>query len=427
MSDERALRAELEGLQHDARGLREEAALEHASAFLARRDALTRQLSDGEGALAVRERDGLEAEAGRAGLAEQVARARGALARAEQQELAPTLVVIPFLLLGLSVPFVLQASTAASAWVTGGLSGLLLGALLGFAFARPADEPAPLVPTLGEDLFGNPAAWALVALVPAWGFAVASLSGPAWMGDGAFPWLTLALDGLALALATLAIGLAVRRTTTRAGVLALVFAAGTVVVLSLSGNATLGMPIPPGAPGWASQGARLAVFLPILSGGVLLTLAFSPMRRVALALAVVAGVASVGVSLQWAGSKGEGGAGFLVMDQLAFSTATRALKSEERRLAGNESTAQYYRRHPGEGVDPDELAATSKARLEETRAKGAAAVARISVDVALFTLGLQLALLALLSAWAPRAVSRWARAAAFGPLLLLVAAVLRNR
>lgn len=425
MSEERALRAELETLQHDARGLREELALEHAPSFLARRDAIQRALSKGERALAATERPLKEAQAGNALLADQVAQARSALARAEQQELAPSLVVIPFVALGLSVPFILETATAASAWPMGGLAGLLLGTLLGFAFARPADEPAPLVPTLGQDLFGNPAAWALLALVPAWGAAGASLSASGWMGGNPFPWLRLPLDGLAVALATLALALAARRRT-QAGLLALVFAMGTIVVLTLSGNATLSAPLPPGSPRWASQAAHFAVFLPVISGGFLLTAAFSSRRRVALTLAVVAGLLSAGASAQLAGRKSGGGAAFLVTEQLAFRSAASALLSAERMAGGNEGLAGYYRRHPEEGIDPDEFLAQSRLQLEQTRGKAAATVARLSSDVALLTLSLQLAMLSLLAAWAPRGVSRWARVAALLPLGLLLAALLRH-
>lgn len=429
MVEERGLRDELERLQVHARGLRDELSRDASPAFLERRASLTQELERRQAVVVEWEATAARAEAELRPVAEQVARTQAELERAEQQALPAWLATVPLAFLAVATPLLLEAP-ARGALALGAVSAALFGAVLGFSFARPAAAPAPLMPTLAADVFFNPAAWALVVLVPvvaSVGIAFELVPSVRWAAD--FPLATLLPASLSLGVASFATALAARQALTTLGRVALVPAVALTFLLAALGHrgiADLGLD----ATGLTWLGARTALLVPIATAVVLVASALFSLRRATFAVALAAAVASMAASVSLAGAgrltpdtPREGGLiAFLVAERSDYLAAVEALAGTEQQLARNRQ---------GDAPRNDEERVRVRAMLEAFQVEHfealAKARARVADDVTLVVLSLALALLALLAAWAPPRGAWLIRAAAVLPLVLLVAAMnLRN-
>lgn len=151
MVDERALRQELEALQHHAKVLREERAAGQSAGFGREREGLTAAVRAEEALSAERAASALRATSRQRELATRVEALRDELTRSEQRRLSPWLMAVPFLALFLVSSWSLDADSAlrerAVVRVLAAVATAVLGALAGrWASRSQSLELAPSDP-----------------------------------------------------------------------------------------------------------------------------------------------------------------------------------------------------------------------------------------------------------------------------------------
>lgn len=173
MVDERALRQELEALQHHAKGLREERAAGQSAGFVREREGLTAAVRDEEALSAERAAAALRATSRQRELATRVEVLRGELMRAEQRRLSPWMAGVPFLALAFVSSWALDADSLLRerevVRVLAALATAVLGVLAGrWASRTDALELAPSGPGLFAGLWQalqNPVLWSVGPLL----------------------------------------------------------------------------------------------------------------------------------------------------------------------------------------------------------------------------------------------------------------------
>jgi len=171
--DERALRQDLEALQHHAKVLREERAAGQSADFVRQREALEAAVRAEEGLCAEREAKASPAVRRQRELATRVEVLRDELTRAEQRRLSPWLMVLPFLGVALVSSWALDGDSPlrerGGARVVSALATAVLGVLVG-RWARRSTSPelAPSGPGLFAGLWQalqNPVLWSVGPLL----------------------------------------------------------------------------------------------------------------------------------------------------------------------------------------------------------------------------------------------------------------------
>jgi len=171
--DERALRQELEALQHHAKVLREERAAGQSAGFGREREGLTAAVRDEEVLSAERAASALRATSRQRELATRVEALRDELTRSEQRRLSPWLMAVPFLALFLVSSWSLDADSAlrerAVVRVLAAVATAVLGALAGrWASRSQSLELAPSDPGMFSGVkqsVANPVTWTVGPLL----------------------------------------------------------------------------------------------------------------------------------------------------------------------------------------------------------------------------------------------------------------------
>ncbi|MFZ5444844.1 MAG: hypothetical protein ACOZQL_32945 [Myxococcota bacterium] len=422
MREERSLRDELETLQVQARTLRDELTAGASPDFLARRAQLTKDVERRTAVLGPLEAHAETLEAEVRALEARASKLRSEHARVEQQRLPPALVLVPLGVAVLLVPVLAQANQA-GAWFLGGVAAALAGLVLGRAYAQPASLEAPLVPSLGRNVFFNPAAWSFVVLLPPLFVAAVSLElQPLVRWADATPLVTLFFEALAAAVTSVAVALAARRVSTLTARVSLLLSMGLLFLFAVRGH--LGLLSLSPSPALTEVGLRAALLAPIAGAGLLIARPLQVLRGALPGLVLIAGLASVvsSVALGSVRDPVQARHGGGLVEFLESERELHALADAE------------YRRHT-DAVAADQrtpyLTPAERARLQETTgdAKRALDVAkgRLSNDLTRVLLALQLGLLALLVTWSTKTTTWARRGLAALPLVVLLAAMnLRN-
>ena len=449
MSDERALRSELETLQHGGKNLRAELDVPHAPAFLTARDELVQQLTQDTPTLGREEQSASVASAKEAELLTAIELARSALASAEQRRLSPTLALVPFVSLCLLSSWAIESDTLladkgfarALASVATAVAGLILGRRL---WAPRAEQPvqAPLRErtwaAFSTHFLFNGSAWAtlpLAACMPLLITSAATLSHRRLLSFAVLAWCQLlALGAFALALKSLRSVVSAHRSFARVEAIISIFTLGTTALWAdiLIGNV------------WFNGGGLVAK----LALGTAMTLPFAvalgwywlergeprplglwllPGLLCLLASGLLASNASA-EELSYEAGEETLVPSMLARDEVEFLFATR--RAEEANAAVlpdglpatqyKPGTSNYYRDRERNGA----LRATAEARRAELQV----AATRRSFDVCALLLASEFALISLCGAWFFSGVTGrrgWlVRALPLLPVLALVGAVL---
>ena len=400
MGEARELRANLERLQHLAKGLRDELAREHSPTFLEQRAALEREASESEALRTGAEASASAVEGELARTQRKVDEARAALSQAEQRRLEGRLLLLPFAVVVGVFPFWLRDASTTQALAASAVASLSFGLLLGRSVAGPIDAAA--VPTLRPAQLRSPPAWALVVLAAAFvGYlqTEAPLTWEPGFGVLTSQLLRLSWAHLALAGVSVALALAVPRLKTLFGALGAVLA-GALWLLVWSRSAYDNEQWLP-TRGWL----QLAAAAPVVVVVVARLRSLRSSRHVTRGVALAAGLAAVVLSGQLAVRHPS--------PTHAFKGPLGVVEADLRTVDAASEVEQDARESTGW---PSEHAKWNNVRAAEATRKAADAHVRDSVMHLVF--GWQLAVLALLAAWLGPDERRWVRALAAAPLAL---------
>lgn len=450
MSEDRALRQELETLQQAGKELRAELSVPHAPAFSAAREQLQRQVAAETPVLVREEKLALAAATREGELTTAIDHARTALAAAEQRRLPPVLGFLPFAAVALFCFLVQDANSLlrdkvfAQALAIGAAlaAGLIVG---GRGWASPGvPARAGVWSAFSTHLFFNGAAWAPVALAGSWVLFIAGGSNFSHQRILSFvdmAWCqAAALTAFALALHAITTRIAAHQALAR---IEAVLAGATLLATMIWSTALI-------TNRWFNGGGLLtkvalgvAMTVPLLAAITASWFVRKDRLRPHAAWAVP-GLLSVVASALLAANVAGGGLGPLdVVEQQETSVKKEhprvpavLLRDEAEvfaaasRIPSANGAAQQNAAWEDVTCKPGALCPRpSFERLgeivAERKAEQVTVITRRAFDVSALLLAVQLALISLLGAWFANGQQRWlVRALPLVPVALLVAALL---
>ncbi|MDP1828112.1 MAG: hypothetical protein Q8L48_32855 [Archangium sp.] len=453
MSEDRALRQELETLQQAGKELRAELSVPHAPAFLGSREQLQRELAAEAPVLVRDEKLALAATTREAELTTAIDHARTALAAAEQRRLSPALGLLPFAAVGLFCFLVQDANSLLRdktfAEVVATLSALAAGLVVG---ARGWASPG--VPTragvwsaFSTHLFFNGAAWAPVALAGSWVLLIAggsNFSHQRLLSFVDMAWCqAAALTAFALALHASTTRIAAHQALAR---IETALSGATLLATMLWGNALITNTWFNGGGLFTKVALGVAVTTPLLVAAGWYWF-FRKDRQRPLAAWVVPGVLSMVATSLLAANVAGGSleprdvreqttsyvAGeaprvppVLLRDEAEFSTVGEQLAEANRRVRFEDARQEVTCKRGGRCPPSDRTTTMELGQVAQQRsAEHRQIFTRRSFDVSAFLLAVQFGLICLLGAWfANGRQPWWMRALSLVPLALLAGAVL---
>lgn len=455
MSEDRALRQELETLQQAGKELRAELSVPHAPAFSAAREQLQRQVAAEAPVLVREEKLALAATTREAELASAVDHARTALATAEQRRLPPVLGFLPFAAVALFCFLVQDASSLlrdktfaqALAIVAALAAGLIVG---GRGWASPGvPTRAGVWSAFSTHLLFNGAAWAPVALAASWVLLIAgganfshqrilSFVDMAWCQAAALTAFALALHAVTTRIAAHQALARIEAVLAGATLLAtMIWSTALITNMWFSGG---------GLPTKVALGAAMTLPLLAALAGAWLVRKDRPRPRAAWAVpGLLSMVASVSLALNPAGGglepldvstqaekyvaeEAPRVPPVLFRDEVELTRAS-LLVHEARQDLQAQATQQRERQYckPGGSCPPPppERGAELRRAVQDRTDEHLQIFTRRSFDVSAFLLAVQFALISLLGAWFANGQQRWlVRALPLVPVAVLGVALL---